>query len=112
MARPGPGKGWRPTNCVLQAKLAAKCADFVLEQFAQRLDQLHVHPRGQAADIVVALDRDRWPAGEGHAFDHIGVERALREEIRAADFLRFFLKHVDEFAADEFALCFGVGDAR
>jgi hypothetical protein len=42
-----------------QAQLAAQFADFVLEQFAQRLDQLHVHAFGQAADVVVALDRDR-----------------------------------------------------
>ena len=44
-----------------QAELAAERADLVLEQLAQRLDQLHVHPLGQAADIVVALDRTRGP---------------------------------------------------
>jgi len=38
------------------AKLAAERAHFVLEQFAQRLDQLHLHVRGQAADIVMRLD--------------------------------------------------------
>ena len=61
---------------------------------------------------MVAFDRNRWPAGEADAFDHIGVERALRQEIRAADFLRFFFKDVDEFRADKFALLFGVCDAR
>jgi len=41
-----------------QAEFAAERAHLVLEQFAQRLDQLHVHALGQAADIVVRLDRD------------------------------------------------------
>ena len=36
----------------------------------------------------------------------------MRQEISAADFLRFFFEHIDEFAADEFAFLFGVGDAR
>jgi hypothetical protein len=48
-----------------QAELAAERAHLVLEEFAQRLDQLHVHALGQAADIVVRLDRDRRAAGEG-----------------------------------------------
>src|SRR5437660_918942 len=71
---------------------------------AQRLDQLHVHALGQAADIVVRLDRHRRPAGERHALDHVGVERALREKLRAADLLRLLLEHVDEQLADGLAL--------
>ena len=65
-----------------QAELAAERAHLVLEQFAQRLDQLHVHALGQAADIVVRLDRDRRAAGERHALDHVRIERALRQELR------------------------------
>ena len=94
-----------------QAELAAELADLVLEQLAQRLDQLHVHPLGQAADIVVALDRHRRAAGEADALDHVGIERALGEEIGAADLLRLGLEHVDEGLADELALGLGVGDA-
>ena len=83
-----------------------------LNNSRKRLDQLHVHPLGQAADVVVALDRHRRPAGEADALDHVGIERALGEEIGAADLVRFLLEHVDEFAADELALGLGVGDAR
>src|SRR3546814_5942650 len=61
--------------------------------------------------MVVALCRHAWPAGEGHAFDHVGIEGALREEVGAADLFRFFLEHIDEFAADELALRLGIGDA-
>ena len=47
-----------------QAKLAAEGAHLVLEEFAQRLDELHVHALGQAADIVMRFDRHRRAAGE------------------------------------------------
>src|SRR5450631_3093024 len=94
-----------------QAEFAAEHAHLVLEQFAQRLDQLHVHARGQAADIVVRLDRYRWAAGERYAFDHVGIERALRQKIRAADFFGLRVEHVDEQTADGFSLLFGIADA-
>ena len=94
-----------------QAELAAERAHLVLEQFAQRLDQLHVHALGQAADIVVRLDGDRGPAGERHALDHVGIERALRQKFGAAELFRLGLKHVDEQLADGLALRLGIGDA-
>ena len=94
-----------------QAELAAERPHLVLEQFAQRLDQLHLHALGQAADIVMRLDGDRRPAGERHALDHVGIERALREEIGAADLLRLGVEHVDEQSADGLALLLGVLDA-
>ena len=94
-----------------QAEFAAQHAHLVLEQFAQGLDQLHVHALGQAADIVVRLDRHRRAAGEGDALDHVGVERALRQEIGAADFFGLGVEHVDEQPADGLALLFGIADA-
>ena len=100
-----------------QAELAAKSAHLVLEQFAQRLDQLHVHALGQAADIVMALDRDRRAAGERHALDHVGIERALRQKLDrplavAGDAARLRLEHVDEQFPDRLALGLRVLDAR
>src|SRR3546814_10849020 len=47
-----------------KAEFPAKLAHLVLEQFAQRLHQRHLHPLRQAADIVMALDRHRRAAGE------------------------------------------------
>ena len=87
-----------------QAELAAQGADLVLEELAQRLDELQVHPLGEAADVVVALDRDRRAAGEADALDHVGIERALGEELRVADLLRVLLEDLDEQAADGLAL--------
>ena len=51
------------------------------------------------------------PAAEGDGFDHIGIERALGQEIGTAQLLRLLLEHVDEQAADDLALLFGVGNA-
>ena len=50
-----------------QAELAAERAHLVLEELAQRLDQLELHALGQAADIVVRLDGDAGAAGEADA---------------------------------------------
>ena len=92
-----------------QAELLAERAHLVLEQFAQRLDQLHVHALGQAADIVVRLDRHRRAAGEGDALDDVGIERALGQEVGAAELLGLFLEHLDEQPADGLALLLRVG---
>ena len=46
-----------PDDFLGQAELQAELADFVLEQVAQRLDQLEAELRRQAADVVVQLDR-------------------------------------------------------
>ena len=92
-----------------QPEFAAERADLVLEQFAQRLDELHVHALRQAADIVVRLDGDRRAAGEADALDDVGIERALREELGAADLLRLVLEGLDEQPADGLALGLGVG---
>ena len=94
-----------------QAQLAAELAHLVLEQFAQRLDQLQFHARRQAADIVVRLDRDRGAAEWADRLDHIGIERALRQELDVADLVRLLVEHVDKGGADRLALFLGVGDA-
>jgi GMP synthase (glutamine-hydrolysing) len=94
-----------------QAELAAERADFVLEQFAQRLNQLHVHALRQTADIMVRLDGHRRAASERYTLDHVRVERALREKFRTADFFCLDLEHVDEEFSNGLALCFRIGDA-
>ena len=60
-ARPGPGNGCRQTTVLRQAQLQAELAHLVLEQVAQRLDQLEAEFRRQPADVVVRLDRRRRP---------------------------------------------------
>ena len=116
MARPGPGNGWRPTKLAGRPSSRAERPHLVLEEFAQGLDQLHVHPLGQAADIVMRLDRHRRAAGERHRFDHVGIERALGEERDLAapvggDLVRLGFERLDEQPPDRLALGLGVVDA-
>ena len=81
MARPGPGNGWRPVIDGGNAEGGAELAHLVLEELAQRLDELEPHALGQAADVVVALDGLRR-ALERHRLDDVRIERALGEELR------------------------------
>ena len=97
-----------------QSQLAPERADFVLEQLAERLDELHAHALRQAADVVVALDHLARPL-ERDALDDVGIERALGEEPRLAVLLaialHFLLEHRDELVADDLPLALRIGDA-
>ena len=72
-----------------QAELDAERAHLVLEQLAQRLDQLQVHRLRQAADVVVGLDDVRLAGARAGRLDDVRVDRALRQEAaRRASLLR------------------------
>ena len=105
----GAGERLAPDEPLGQPELGADGADLVLEQRAQRLDELECEVVGQAADVVVGLDRRR--AGAAAGLDHVGVERALDEEARVAELGRLLLEDADELGADRLALGLGVGDA-
>ena len=105
-ASPGPGNGWRWTISSGRPELGADRADLVLEQVAQRLDELEVHVLGQPADVVVALDVGR---GLRAGLDHVRVQRALHEEPRAGVLARDLLEDADELLADRLALGLGIG---
>jgi hypothetical protein len=91
--RPGPGNGWRPTISSGQAELGADGAHLVLEQGAQRLDELELQVLRQPAHVVVALDVGCVPVAAA-GFDDVRVQGALHEEL------------------DLFAVRCGVGDDR
>jgi hypothetical protein len=59
----------------------------------------------------MALDGGRRAANR-HGFDHVGVERPLRQEIEVAECRRRVIEDVDEGSADDLALLLGVGHAR
>ena len=100
-----------PDDFFRQAELQAQLADFVLEQIAQRLDQLEAQLLRQAADVVVQLDRRRRAVGRGAAFDHVGIERALGQKLGVLDLGRFVVEALDERVADAPALFLRIGDA-
>ena len=81
MPEAGAGERLAPDHRRRQAELLADHPHLVLEQRAQRLDELELEVVGQAADVVVGLDVGgaRSPAG----LHDVGVERALHEVRRA-----------------------------
>ena len=74
IARPGPGERLAPDQAVGQAELGGYHADLVLEEGAQRLDQVEVEVLGQAADVVVDLIVAASPSAAA-GLDHVRVER-------------------------------------
>ena len=117
MPRPGPGNGWRPTITSGRPELAADRAHLVLEQGAQRLDELELQVVRQPADVVVALDVGG--AGSAAALHDIRIQGALHEEadrLAVGGGLRDelglgLLEGADELAPDDLALLLGVADA-
>src|SRR5204862_5728256 len=69
-----PREGLAPDEALREAELRSDRADLVLEEHPQGLDQLHLHLLGQAADVVVRLDRRRRTAVAAR-LDHVRVER-------------------------------------
>ena len=68
-----------------QAELEPDRADLVLEQVAQRLDQLEAQVGRQPADVVVGLDLlGGLRLGRGD-LDDVRVERALGQEVDPAE---------------------------
>ena len=91
-----------------QAEFHTDLAHFVLEQLAQRFDQLELHVRRQAADVVMALDDVGLAGLAAGGFDHVRVDGALGEVVHIGQRGGFFVEHVDEQAADDLALGFRV----
>ena len=110
-AEAGAGEGVAVDHLGRQAEFDADPAHLVLEQFAQRLDQLEVHVIRQAADVVVRLD-DLGLAGLGAGgFDHVRVDGALGQPFDVLDPAGLVVEDLDEGVADDLALLLRVGDA-
>ncbi|GGQ30916.1 hypothetical protein GCM10010215_63780 [Streptomyces virginiae] len=113
-AEAGAGEGLALDDLVGQAELLADHADLVLEQLAQRLDELELDVVGEAADVVVRLDVRG--AGAAAGLDDVRVQGALHEEgdrgaVLLEDLQLGLLEDADELAADDLPLGLRVGHA-
>src|SRR5882724_2735772 len=99
-----------PDDLRREAQQLREPPDLVLEELPEWLDELELHLQGQAAHIVVGLDRGRRPA-EGHRLDDVGIERALGEPRDVAELARLVLEHGDELGPDALALELGIRHA-
>ena len=78
--KPGAGKRLPDDEFLAEAEVLSDAPHFVLEEIAQRFDELEIHPFGQPADVVVALD-DHGGTEHGGGFDHVRIQRPLGEEL-------------------------------
>src|SRR5689334_16023530 len=99
-----------PENLFRNSQLSSNQSHFILEQLAQRLDQLQVHLLRQAAHIVMTLDDRRWTTHRDR-LDHVRIQRALDQVADIAQTFRFLLEHVDENFPDPFPLLFRISHA-
>src|ERR1700709_2234787 len=113
---PGPGKGCRQTIRSGRPSSAPTARTSSLNSIRSGSTSLNLRASGRppplwggltrrgwgAADVVVGLDRRGMVGAAG--LDHVGVERALDEEVDALELLRLLLEDADELAADDLAL--------
>ena len=89
-------EGMAVDHLARQSELDAEPPHLVLEQLAQRLDELQVHLLRQAADVVMRLDDVRLAGARAGGLDDVGVDRALGEELHAGELVRLLVEHLDE----------------
>src|ERR1700719_450686 len=85
-------------------QLQPQLSYFVLEQFAQRLQQLELHVFRQAAHVVVRFDDMRLSRLGARRLNDVRIDRALREPLDVFEFRRLFIEHFDKTPADDFSL--------
>ncbi len=95
-----------------QSEFESQFPHFVLEELAQRLQQLQVQRLGQSAHVVVRFDRVRLLRFRPGRFDDVRVDRSLRQPLHVGELRRFALEDVDEDPADDLALLLRIGNAR
>ncbi len=108
--QPRPRKRLPPDDAVGQAQLDPQPPHLILKQHAQRLYQLKIHLLGQAAHIVMGLNRLRLWLVCGGAFNHVWINGALRQKVNLAQPFRLSLKDAHKLLANNAPLGLGVGN--
>ncbi len=106
---PGPGKRMAVNHFARNPEFDPDLAHFVLEQFAQRFDQVEFHVLRQAADIVMRFNQMRLAGGGAGGFDNIRINRALGQPPGIVELSRLFFEDFDKQIADGLALILGIG---
>jgi hypothetical protein len=91
-----------------QTKGYAKLAHLVFKQLAQGLKQLEIQGIRQTTDVVMRLNRDRFACFGTRGFDHVRINRALREPFGLLKLACLGLEYLNKLATNNFTFCFGV----
>src|SRR5919197_1223219 len=102
MARPGPGNGWRHTSRSGRPSSAPTARTSSLNSMRSGSTSSNSRSPGRAPPLWGGLDRGRARAAA--RLDHVGVERALHEELGVAELRRLLLEDANELGADDLAL--------
>ena len=111
-ARPGPGERVPPDDLLGQAR-AARPSWRTSSLNRSRSGSISSNSRssGRPPTLWCSLIVAAGPSAAAAALDHVGIERALGEELRPFDLGRLVGKAVDEGVADPPPLLLRVGDA-
>src|SRR5581483_2830749 len=96
-------------NLAGEAQFQAQLANLVLEQTLERLNQFEPHFFWQSPNVMMALDHGRRVAGDGHGFDYVGIQGALRQKSGLAGAFGGCLEYFNEGGANDFAFAFRLG---
>ena len=99
-------------HIVRQTQFEANLTHFIFEQLAQRFNEAHLHLFRQAAHVVVRFDDVRFTGCGSSGLDDVRVDGPLRQPFHVFQLQRFFVKHFNEHATDDFTLRFRIVFAR
>ena len=105
-----PGERLAHDDFLGQSQFLAQFADFILEQAAQRFDQLELHLFRQATHVMVTLDERGRVAGDRHRLDNIRIKRSLCEKLGLAYLAGGLLEDIDKGVPNDFSLGLWIGD--
>ena len=104
----GAGEGLTVNHARRKAQLNTAGTNLILEQLLQRLYQFKLQILRQAAHIVMGFYHF---CSLGAAFDDVGINGSLSQEMNAVQLSGLFLKYTDKLSADNLSLLFRIRNA-
>ena len=101
---PGPGNGCRPTNASGRPSSRPSARTSSLKSMRSGSTRRMFMRSGSPPTLWCDLMVTDGPPVKETDLDHVGIERALRQELGAADLLRLRLERLDEEPADRLPL--------
>ena len=101
--------GLTVNHCVGKSKRFTDYSYLVLEEELNGLNKLKLEVLGETAHVVVGLDR-LLALSRLDAFENVGVDSALSEELDALELSCFLSKDLNKFLADYLSLSLGISN--